>query len=222
MAGIRAAAVTGGRSAFFEEKIFGLRPHQVDEIRAIGLGASFVSGERRCLAVSMGTGTCIVLFEKGKSRHIIGSGLGGGTIIGLSGRLIGETRAKNLACLAEKGVLSRADLSVNDVVGRGIGIVSGDSTAANFAKPGKCRGADIAAAVQNMVAESVAVLAISAARQCACEKIVFVGRGPKFPLVKKRLLAAARLFGERFLFPKNLEFATAIGAGLACANNNFK
>ena len=212
---VSAVAVTGGKSAFFRQKIFGLRPKHVNEIDAIGRGAAFLAKKSRCLAVSMGTGTCVVLFEKGKSRHIIGSGVGGGTILGLSGLLARETRIEKLAALAEKGKLRNVDLSVGDIVGAGIGVVGSCATGANFAKLRGCGRADLAAGVQSMAAESVAVLAVSAGRQCGCSAVVFTGRAPLFPFVRRRLLEAGRLFGARFVFPKNLEFGTAIGAALS-------
>ncbi len=209
---IKRVAIAGGKSAFFKGKILGVQPVHVDEINAIAFGAKFLSKSNRFLAVSMGTGTCIVFFEKGKAKHVIGTGLGGGTIIGLSRLLVGETDIKKLIKLAAKGNLHNVDLSVADIVGKGIGLLNADATAANFAQCGNCSKADLAAGVQNMVAEAVAVLAISAARQYYCKKIVFIGRTPSFTFVKKRLLAAAKCFNATFSFPKNSAFGTALGA----------
>ncbi len=221
---IKRVAIAGGKSAFFKGKILAQQPVRVNEIDAIGFGAFFLSGANRCLAVSMGTGTCIVLFEKGKCRHVIGTGLGGGTILGLSKLLIGETEIKKLIQLAAKGNLRKVDLSVKDIVGKGIGLLQGSATAANFAKAffadakrpsaklKNCSKADLAAGVQNMVAEAVAVLAVSAAKQCNCSKIVFLGRAHEFPFVRKRLQAAAKLFDCNFLFPADSAFGTALGA----------
>ncbi|MDP2973907.1 MAG: hypothetical protein Q8N60_02550 [Candidatus Diapherotrites archaeon] len=209
---IEKIAIAGGKSAFFNGKILGKQPVRVNEINAIGAGANFLSGANRCLAVSMGTGTCIVLFDKGNCRHVIGTGLGGGTILGLSKLLLKETNIEKLINLAKKGNLRNVDLSVRDIVGKGIGLLNADATAANFSKLENCSKADLAAGVQNMVAESVAVLSISAARQYDCSKIVFIGRTPEFPFVKKRLQAAAKCFGSKFTFPANAPFGTALGA----------
>ncbi|MCX6798967.1 MAG: hypothetical protein NTW59_02615 [Candidatus Diapherotrites archaeon] len=217
---ISGIAITGGKSAFFKQKIFGIKPLHVDEIQAIGRGASFLAGAKRCLAVSTGTGTCVVLFEKGKSKHVIGSGLGGGTILGLSKLLVRETRISELIGLARRGNLRNVDLSVGDIVGGGIGIVNSKATGSNFAKMKNFGKADLAAGVQNMVAEAVAVLAISASRGCKCGEIVFVGRAACFPLVRERLLLAAKLFGAKFVFPKDFAFGTAVGAALS--KNSFK
>jgi len=211
---VEKVALTGGKSFFFKGKVFGFEPKHVGEIKAIGLGASFVSKSKRCVAVSMGTGTCIVFFEKGKPRHVIGTGVGGGTILGLSRLLAWEDGIPKLARLALEGNPKNVDLLVEEVVGKGIGLVNGKATASNFAKATGSRK-DVIASIQNMAAESVAVLAVMAGRECKCKKIVFLGKTPCFPLVKKRLGLTAKCFKARFSFPKNFQIATAIGAALA-------
>ncbi len=110
--------------------------------------------------------------------------------------------------------MRRVDLSIRDVVGAGFSMLGANATASNFAKLKNCSRADLAAGIQNLVADSVAVLAVSTERQCDCNNIVFCGRAPLFGLVRKRLEAAAELFGARFLFPQDFGFATAIGAAL--------
>jgi type II pantothenate kinase len=207
---ITAVAVTGGKSHGFKEKILGLKPKHVNEINAIGFGAAFLSNQKNCLAVSLGTGTCIVSFSKGKCSHVIGSGLGGGTILGLSKLLLKEANPKKLAALALKGNLSKTDLSVKDIVGKGIGKLPGNATASNLAKPSGSK-ADKAAAIQNLVAESIAVLLALASKQ-GQKKAVFAGRTLEFPFVKKRLKAAEKMFKADFSFPKSPGFATALGA----------
>ncbi len=210
---LKAVAITGGKSAFFREKVLGFKPIHISEIDAIGLGASFLAKAKKCLAVSFGTGTCIVFFDKGKSRHVIGTGLGGGTVTGLSSLLFGDKRPASLSKLALKGNLKKVDLSVKEVVGKSIGVVNSNATASNFAK-GTGSKKDLAAAAQNMVAEAVAVLAVSASRESRCKKIVFVGKTANFPLVRRRLKVAAKLFNAEFFFPKDLGIASAAGAAL--------
>ncbi len=214
-----AVAVSGGKSAFFTEKIFGIAPVHISEIDAIGFGAAFLAKQERCLAVSMGTGTCIVLFDNEKCSHIIGTGVGGGTIIGLSKLLLGETNIPKLNSLADNGKTSNIDLSVGDVVGKKFSMLDEKVTASNFAKLEHYGKADLAAGIQNLVAESVAVLAVCAARQCNCNAVVFCGKASCFSFVKKRLLVASTLFGKKFLFPKNFECATALGAAIVLQKN---
>ncbi|MBN2067622.1 MAG: hypothetical protein JW744_04095 [Candidatus Diapherotrites archaeon] len=208
---IEGVAISGGKSAGFHKKILGIKPKHVNEIDAIAFGAKFLTGSKRFLAVSMGTGTCIVLFQK-KAGHVIGTGLGGGTVLGLSRLLLNESSPKKLAKLAEGGNLRNVDLSVKDVAGGKIGLLNADATASNFGKQGRHSRADLAAAVQSMAAEAVAVLAIAASRQCNCRKVIFLGRTLSFPLVRKRLKKAAELFKAEFSFPKDAEFGTAAGA----------
>jgi type II pantothenate kinase len=162
----------------------------------------------------MGTGTCIVFYNNGKNRHLIGTGVGGGTIIGLSKLLLKEARIEKLNSLALRGNLKKIDLQIHDITGSSFSMLNGNATASNFAKLQNFAKADLAAGIQNLVAESVAVLAVSASEQCACNTIVFCGRAPLFPFVNKRLNSAARCFSKNFLYPKDSEFATAIGAAL--------
>lgn len=210
--GIKAVAVTGGKSSLFRGKILGLKPEHVGEIDAIGAGGAFLSGLKRCLVASMGTGTCIVSFEKGRARHVAGTGIGGGTIVGLSKRLFGEERPEKLGKMAPKGSLRGIDLGVKEVVGSGIGLVPGNATASNFAKKGKAGSADLALAVQNMVAEANAVVVALAARASGQKKLVFVGKAASYPAVRASLKRALGYYGFKPVFPEQGEFAAAAGA----------
>jgi type II pantothenate kinase len=215
---VKQVAITGGKSSFFKSRVLGLKPKHVGEIDAIGFGGAFLAGLKRCLVVSMGTGTCIVSFEGGKARHAAGTSLGGGTIVGLSKSLFGEANPEKLMELASKGSLKKVDLSVEEIVGGGIGIVPGRASASNFAKTGKASRADLALAVQNMVAESNAVIAALAARSSKQKKLVFVGKTAAYPAIKASVKSVLGYYGFRPDFPKVGKFATAAGA--ACHPSN--
>jgi len=209
-------AVTGGKSAFFKGNVLGFKPKHVGEIDAIGFGGCFLSGLKRCLVVSMGTGTCIVSFDKGKARHVAGTALGGGTIVGLSKRLFREGRPEKLGAMALTGSLKGIDLSVEEIVGRGIGIIPGKAAASNFAKSGKASKADLALAVQNTVAESNAIIAALAAKSSNQKKLVFVGKAAEFPAVKASIKRVLGYYGFQPSFPGLGKHATAAGAAF-CA-----
>jgi len=209
---IRHLAVTGGKSSFFKGRVLGLKPVHVGEIDAIGFGGAFLAGQKRCLVVSMGTGTCIVSFEKGKARHVAGTSLGGGTILGLSQRLFGECNPEKLGKMASKGSLKGIDLSVEEIVGGNIGIIPGKASASNFAKIGRASKADLASAVQNTVAESNAIIAALAARSSRQKKLVFVGKTVAFPAVKASIKRVLGYYGFAPIFPKAGTLATAAGA----------
>ncbi len=215
LSGVGGIAVTGGIA---RKKIFGKRVFRVGELNAIGFGGAFLSGAKKALVVSMGTGTCIVSFNKGEVKHVGGTPLGGGTIVGLSKKLLGESQPEKLQKLASKGSLHSIDLSVRDAIGSGIGIIPGNATASNFAKKGIGGKADLALAVQNMVAESNAVIAALAARSSNHRKIVFVGKTPLFPAVRRTLKRVLRYYGFSPVFPGRGEHAMAVGAAVVLAN----
>ena len=54
--------------------------------------------------VSLGTGTAIVSVEKDGIRHFSGTGVGGGTLLGLSKHMLGVSRLDTLEAMASRGV----------------------------------------------------------------------------------------------------------------------
>jgi len=209
---IKQVALTGGKSALFKGKVLDLKPVHVNEINAIGFGGAFLAGKKRCLVVSMGTGTCIVCFDREKASHVAGTSLGGGTIVGLSKRLVGEDNPKSLETLASKGSTKGINLTVEEIVGKGIGIIPGKASASYFAKSGKASRADLALAVQNMVAETNAVIAGLAAKSSKQKSLVFVGKAASYPAVRAAIKRVLGYYGFAATFPKRGEFATAAGA----------
>ncbi len=206
---VNGIAVTGGNHSL--KKVLGKKFSKVEEINAIGFGGASLSKTKSALVVSMGTGTCIVSFKNGKATHVGGTGLGGGTVLGLSKRLVGTANIKSLSKLALEGKKEKIDLSVKEAIGSGIGLVPGSATASNFAKSGGSRK-DIAFGVQEMVAEANAVMVALAAKQTGHKKIVFIGKTPAFPVVKKALKRVLEYYNLSAEFPKHSEHATAIGA----------
>lgn len=217
---IELIAVTGGHSKKLSgKKVNGISVKHVPELKAIGSGGAFVSGKRKCLVVSMGTGTCIVFHCNGKSRHLGGTGVGGGTLIGLSKLLLGTGDIDKIQKLASRGSAEKVDLSVREAIGSGIGLVPGSATASNFAKLSSRNKTDLAAATVRLVSEAVAVAACLAARSAKVKEIVFVGKTPSIPCVRKELCRVARYYSTELFFPKNAGSATAIGAALMHENS---
>jgi len=202
-------AVTGGNHSL--KKILGKKFSKIGEINAIGFGGASISKAKSALVVSMGTGTCMVSFKNGKTKHVGGTGLGGGTVLGLSKRLVGTANIKSLSKLALAGKKEKVDLSVKEAIGSGIGIIPGNATASNFAKAGGSKK-DIAFGVQEMVAEANAVMVALAAKQTGHKRIVFIGKTPSFPIIKKALKRVLGYYKLSAEFPKYGEYATAIGA----------
>jgi len=81
--------VTGVGSSYLNERIYNIPTGKVEEFYAIGMGGLFLSGLSKAVVVSMGTGTAFVRAEKnGNVKHLGGTGVGGGTLLGLSNRML--------------------------------------------------------------------------------------------------------------------------------------
>jgi type II pantothenate kinase len=209
-------AVTGGRASL--HRLFGKSVARVSELSAIGFGGAFIAGLRSALVVSMGTGTCIVSLRRGRVGHVGGTALGGGTIIGLSRRLLGEANVQKLKRLASTGSSKGTDLSVREAIGGGIGIVPANATASFFAGGGRQGKSDTAFALQNMVGENNAVIAALAAKSSGHKDIVFIGKTTLFPVVRRAIKRVLGYYGFSPRFPKMGAYATAIGAAAVRGN----
>ena len=82
--------ITGVGSSFITKPIYNLKCEVVPEFRGIGLGGLYLSKFNDAIIVSMGTGTAIVHSVEGKvPEYMGGTGVGGGTLMGLSKKLLG-------------------------------------------------------------------------------------------------------------------------------------
>lgn len=216
---IRIIISTGGGSRFLGNEILGLPLKRVDEIRAIGLGGLALSGKKDCLVVSAGTGTALVVIRDGGKiiRHVGGTGVGGGTILGLSWRMLGLSGFTVLEEMALRGDPSKVDLMISDLIGGPIGILPANVTASNFGKIfGEESADDIAAAIFNLVSQTIGVVSAMAAKAYGLEdSIVVTGMLAKSRLFSRIMHEVADLFSVKISIPENCELAGAIGAIVA-------
>ena len=81
---IEKVMITGVGSSHVSRPLYSLPCETVPEFRCIGLGGLYLSGLDRAITVSMGTGTALVLSERGREpEHLGGTGVGGGVIVSL-------------------------------------------------------------------------------------------------------------------------------------------
>ena len=219
-------AVTGGKHLNLGDKIESTKIVHVNEIDAIGEGAMNLSGLSRknpIIIVSAGSGTACILAQDGNFIHCSGTGVGGGTILGLSKLLLGTTDPIEIAKLAKEGNESGVDLILEDVVSGPIGELPSDTTAVNFGKISKIDSEiskqDIAAGIVNLVGQTAARVATSVATTFNAREIVVVGRSPSFNGLKNSLEQAASIMGFSPHFPNNGEYASALGALLVAEKN---
>lgn len=174
-------AVTGGRSWQLPDALDGARVVKVDEPTATAVGGLLEDAPTPAIVVSLGTGTGIVLADPpSPPQRLVGSGIGGGTLLGLAKLLLGTTDVARIGELAKRGEVGRCDLTVGDILGGGVGPVPADATAAHFARvarPGAeaPRPEDIAAALTNLIGQSALRLAFESARVHQARSIVLLG-----------------------------------------------
>lgn len=218
LSSVKKVMITGVGATFINDNIYGIETIKVPEFDANALGGLYLSEKDKAIVVSLGTGTSIVEATKGVSNtYIGGTGVGGGTIIGLCNKLIGVTDIEKIINIAKKGDLSKVDLSVGDIVNtndltKELGL---DLTASNFGKfSADSTNADIALGVLNLVFQSIAMTAAFASKGSAIEDVVLIGNLSRLEVCKVIFEEIHKITGVNFIFPKMSEFGTALGAVL--------
>lgn len=220
IADIEKISMTGVGSAAIEEGLFGIPTEHVSEFNAIGLGGLYLSGLSEAIIVSMGTGTAVVSAkdENGRtvSEYMGGTGVGGGTIVGLAKQILGISDIDHLINLAETGDIEKIDLRIGDITKKDLGGLPSYMTASNFGKLDDMASKnDLALGIVNMVFESIGMLAVFAARSKKTRDVVLTGNLSKMPQAVPIFEILSQMFDMNFVIPKNSEFATVIGAALA-------
>ncbi|MGB8000545.1 MAG: type II pantothenate kinase, partial [Anaerobacillus sp.] len=132
------------------------------------------------LIVNVGTGTSIHSMNDTSSDRLGGSGIGGGTLMGLAYLLTGHHDFEKIVELAEKGVRDGIDLKVKNIYDGEESPIDGNLTASNFGfldqlKRRELREEDILACLVGMIAEALLMVAIPFARSIQSQTIVFIG-----------------------------------------------
>lgn len=208
--------LTGVGSSLFKKDIYGIPTSSVDEFVAIGSGGLALSGKKEGLIVSMGTGTAFVRAGKEGICHIGGSGVGGGTVLGLCEKLCGATSFKTVVEMAEGGQLDRVDLNICDISKGVISTLTPDTTASNFGKmEDSVSPQDLTVGVLNMVFQTIGMMAVFACRNDSVKDVVLTGTLTQVPFAKRVFEALHKMHGVNFIIPPNAIYATATGAALS-------
>lgn len=215
-----AIGVTGGRSAQLPASFAGTRVVKAREPEAIGRGGLALSGVERALVVSCGTGTAMIAADAAAQsyHHVSGTAVGGGTLEGLGMHLLGLRDASAIAELARTGDAGAVDTTLGEVLGGGVGNLPPGATAVNLGRLAEIERpepANLAAGLVTMVAQTIALISLNAARAHGLEDVVFVGRLAEFEAVRNNLEAVFALYGAGAAnFPEGAALATALGAAL--------
>ncbi len=207
--------ITGVGASFIEEDIYGIPTVKVDEFYAIGTGGLALSGKKRAIVVSMGTGTAYVRADGTQITHIGGSGVGGGTLLGLSQQILHENNYDMLNQLTQNGNLLNVDLTIQDICKNTITSLPPHATASNFGKiKNTASQSDIALGLVNMVFQTIGLLAAFACRNDTIRDVVLVGSLATLPQAREIFDGVAALYQIHFTIPRDAVFATAMGAAL--------
>ncbi len=188
---IEKVILTGVGSSHLKEPIYALPCEKASEFECVARGGLYLSHLDEAVVVSMGTGTAIVHAKKNGEDYITkylgGTGVGGGTLVGLSKIMLGMESIEHITELAAGGSLDNVDLRIKDISSKESMInLPPDMTAANFGKVSDvASNADIALAIINMVFETAGMLAIFAARSLKTKDIVLTGNLAAMPMANE-------------------------------------
>jgi type II pantothenate kinase len=208
--------ITGAGASKIKSDIFGISTTRIGEIKAIGKGGMFLSGMDNIIITNIGTGTAIIEASGQRISHFGGSGIGGGTIIGLAKKMLPTAEFGGIIKLAQTGNLSRVDLLLEDIMDTDISFLNKETTVANFGKMADQAGSeDIALGIINMVYQVIGMLSVFAAKAKNIKSVIVTGNGSDNKLGQKVLADITGMYGVDFVYPVDAEYTTAVGAGLA-------
>ena len=217
--------MTGVGSSFIDKPLYSLPCKKVSEFTSVGRGGLYLSGLDEAIVVSMGTGTAYIhAYNNGNetvTEYLGGTGVGGGTLLGLAKKMIGIDNIEHLEQLCEEGDLSNVDLRIKDISGDNNFQINEEFTASNFGKLSDIANKnDIALGIANMVAETIAMLGVFASRNYKTNKVVLTGNLTTLKSVVHVFDSLESTFDVKFLVPDNAQFATVIGAALCDSEEN--
>lgn len=175
--------LTGGRSAGLQKNLQ-QKITQIDEFQAIAEGTKFLLHEEKStcpeefILVSIGTGTSIFHVNSERSERLLGTGIGGGTLMGLGNLLTVTNDFHELVELAAEGDTAMGDFLVKDIYEAQEAPLLGELTAANFGKAATKTALpsdDFMASLVRMIGETIILLSSQAAAAHQVKKIVFAG-----------------------------------------------
>ena len=211
--------MTGVGSSYVKHDLYGIECARIPEFDCIGRGGIYLSGLDNALIVSMGTGTALVHAKRsGEMKYLGGTGVGGGTLLGLSKLLVGASDIGHISEFVKDGELGNVDLRIKDMTASGAQpVINADMTAANFGNVSDVAAkADIAKGISNLVYEVVGMVSIFASRSVGVTDIVLTGNLTRLDSCIAKFEEFNHLgYGVHFTVPELSEFSTAIGCAIS-------
>ena len=206
--------VTGGRYRDLPKELDGFQIRKVDEMLALGLGGLTLAKLGKGLVVSAGTGVAMVSASEGVVKHVTGSAVGGGTLLGLARLILGTKDIFEIDRLALKGDASAVDIMLSEAVGGEIGRLPANANAVNLGKleqPDRFSRENLAAGLVRLVAQVIAVIAINAAKAADLLDIIMVGHLTDLESIRREVDLVGEFYRRTFIVPENPGFGTVVG-----------
>jgi type II pantothenate kinase len=208
--------ITGAGSSKITDNLFGIKTNKIDEMKAIGIGGKYLSKKDQIIISNIGTGTAIIEVNGNKINHLGGTGVGGGTIIGLAKELLKTSDFDTIMQYASKGNIDNVDLNIGDIAETNIGFLNKEYTASNFGKMlDTATKEDMAIGIINLTYQVIGMVSVFAAKSKNNNTVVFTGNGCNNPIGQNILTGISEMYKLDFEFPVDAEYATAIGAALS-------
>jgi type II pantothenate kinase len=213
---IKKIVVTGVGAAKIKNNLFGIPTEKIDEFTAIGIGGMFLAQKDNIIITNIGTGTAFIEARKDKISHLGGTGVGGGTILGLAKKLLMISNFNGIMDLAEQGNINQVDLLLEDIMETDISFLRKETTASNFGKMlDSAKNEDIALGLLNLMYQVVGMISVFAAKSKNIGQVLVTGSGSDNAIGKKILASITDMYDVCFEYPQDAEYTTAIGAGLS-------
>ena len=213
--------MTGVGSTFIDKPLYGLKCESVPEFECVGRGGLYLSGLDKAIVVSMGTGTALIHAKKDgdtiKTTYLGGTGVGGGTLVGLSKLLVGAESIDHIVEYGDGGDLANIDLRIKDISSDdSMSALAADMTAANFGNVSDvATKSDISLGIMNMVYETIGMVSVFAAKHAGVKDIVLTGNLTRLGFCHKKYDELNSMgYGVRFAIPECAQYSTVIGAAL--------
>ena len=172
----------------------------------------------KAIITNIGTGTSIHFMDGDSHTRVGGTGIGGGTLTGLSTIMTGISDFKEITEKADRGSRDLIDLFVKDIFQGMEPPIEGHLTASNFGKVNIVKGVqhgqeDLLATIQGLVGEVITTLSIQFAEEKNTESIVYIGSTLiNNDHLRKVIANYTILKKHQPIFLKDCGFSGAIGA----------
>ncbi|HDR7794416.1 TPA: type II pantothenate kinase [Bacillus luti] len=177
--------ITGGKAKLLQQQLSdSYRIIELNEFEATLAGVRHILKDEKdsinnFILTNIGTGTSIHYVYNDQYIRAGGTGVGGGTIMGLSKLLTNIDQFEDVIPLTKIGSRKDLDITVGDIYGGILSPIDNTLTASNFGKAAitdsNFNSSDIIATVQGLVGEVVTALSLQFAEVKNIDYIIYIG-----------------------------------------------